>query len=71
MLAHIARAIGVLCLVLAALMGCSSRAVFENAQHNKRNECQRLPPSQYDACMERASQTFDEYRKARDEVIDR
>ena len=60
-----------MCVLLLALSGCSSRALFENAQHNKRNECQRLPPSQYDECMERARQTYDEYRKAREEVIDR
>lgn len=65
------RAFAMLCVVLLALPGCSNRALFENAQHNHRNECQRLPPSQYDACMERARQTYDEYRKAREEVTDR
>ena len=61
----------ILCSVVLVLVGCSNRAVFENAQVNKRNECHRLPPSQFDECMERARQTYDEYCEAREAVIDR
>ncbi len=64
------RGVAILCVILA-MSGCSSRALYENAQYNKRNECLRLPPSQFEDCMASAHQTYDEYRKAREEVIDR
>lgn len=58
------KTLAILGVVLTTVSGCSSRAVFENAQHNNRNKCQRLPPTQYDDCMERARQTYDEYLEA-------
>ena len=57
-------------LFIVLLAGCSNRAVYENIQHQNRQDCQTLPPSQYDECMEAASKRYDEYKRERDEMTD-
>lgn len=56
-------------LVMFSLAGCGSRAVYENIQINKRNECLKLPPSAYEECMEGVNKPYDEYEKERREII--
>jgi len=58
-----------LVVMLLLASGCSNRAIYEGIQAGNRNDCARLPPSQYDACMENASKTYDEYRREREEVM--
>lgn len=41
--------------------GCSNRAVYENLQINKRTECSKLPPSEYDQCIAGIDKSYDEY----------
>jgi hypothetical protein len=59
-------------LILLALLsiatGCSHRAVYENAQLNAQHDCSKVPPSQYDACIERASKSHDRYDRERREL---
>ena len=55
-------------ILLAILSGCSNRAIYENIQHQNRQDCLTLPPSQYDECMEAASKRYDEYKRERDEI---
>ncbi|WP_235937536.1 hypothetical protein [Marinobacter caseinilyticus] len=62
------KAIGML-MVLLSVGGCSHRAVYENIQINNRNDCSKRPPSEYAACMERASKSYDEYERERQEII--
>lgn len=57
------------CLVFLVLAGCSNRGIYEGIQAGNRNECLRLPPSQYDDCMERASKSYDEYDRERKEIV--
>jgi hypothetical protein len=56
-------------LVLLALAGCSNKGVYEGIQTSNRNECFKLPPSQYDECMEDASKSYDEYERERKEAL--
>lgn len=57
------------CLVFLVLAGCSNRGIYEGIQAGNRNECLRLPPSQYDDCMKRASKSYDEYDRERKEIV--
>lgn len=56
-------------LVLLTLVGCSNRGIYEGIQAGNRNECLKLPPSQYRECMEKANKTYDEYERERKEAI--
>ncbi len=59
-----------LVLVLPLLfVGCSNKAIYDNIQLNNRNECNKVPPSQYDECIERASKTYEEYERERNDTI--
>lgn len=59
-------------LIMAAIFlmaGCSNKAVYDNIQINNRNECNKVPPPQYEECMERANQSYEEYERERDVVV--
>lgn len=58
-----------LLMMLAVLVGCSNRAVYDNIQLNQRNECFKLPPSQREDCLDSIDKSYDEYRKDREDVI--
>ena len=49
--------------------GCSNRGAYEGFQVSNRNECIKLPPSQYDECMENANISYDEYERERKEAL--
>lgn len=57
-------------LAAAQLSGCSNRQLYESIQRDQKLQCQTLPESQYEKCMEKASQSYEEYERVRDEVID-
>lgn len=59
-------------LVIAAaiLVGsCSNKAIYDNIQLNNRHNCAKLPPSQYDECMDRAGKSYGEYESERKEAV--
>lgn len=56
-------------LTVLTVIGCSSRQIYDSFQYNQRNECVKLPESQYDECMQRASKPFDRYEKERSETL--
>ena len=61
-----------LVILIALLVGaCSNKAVYDNFQLNNRNDCAKLPPSQYEECMERASKSYDEYERERKEALEK
>lgn len=51
------------------LFGCTNRGAYESIQASNRSECSKLPPVQYDKCMESASKSYDEYKRERKEAI--
>lgn len=57
-------------IVILLVAGCSNRTIYENIQLNNRNQCAELPPSEYEACIEAADRTYDEYERERKEAID-
>jgi len=62
-----------LLVLLAAfsVFGCSKKAIYDNVQMHNRQQCARLPPSQYEDCMEDAEKTYEEYRREREEALER
>ncbi len=57
-------------ILLFAFIGCSNRGAYEGIQASNRFECSKLPPSQYEDCMEQANKSYDEYEQERKEVIE-
>ena len=58
-----------LVIVVTLLIGaCSNKAIYDNIQFNNRSDCAKLPTSQYDECIERASKSYDEYERERKEA---
>ena len=55
----------IILLLVFLMVGCSYRGAYESLQVSRRYECTKLPPSQYQACIERASMTYDEYERER------
>ena len=56
--------------VVVLLIGaCSNKAIYDNIQLNNRNDCAKLPRSQYDECIERAGKSYDEYERERKEAL--
>ena len=56
-------------LIFLIIAGCSSRVAYEGIQASNRSECSKLPPSQYDKCMNNANKSYDEYERERKEAI--
>ncbi|MED5388622.1 MAG: hypothetical protein VX793_07195 [Pseudomonadota bacterium] len=56
--------------VVALLAACSEKAVYDNLQHNNRLQCDKVPLSEYDACMERASKPYEDYERERQTLND-
>lgn len=53
------------------LASCSNKAVYEDLQRNKRNECLQVPPAEYDRCMRTMEQSYEEYERQRQEALKR
>ena len=56
-------------LVVFPVAGCSNRAVYENIQINKKNECLALPKSEYEKCMQGVDKSYSEYERDRQEAL--
>lgn len=56
-------------LTILILASCSARGVYDGIQAGNRNECSKLPPSQYDECMKDVDKPYDEYERERKEAI--
>ncbi len=52
-----------------SFFGCSNKAVYDNMQLNNRRACDKVPPSQYEECIDRASKTYEEYERERNEEM--
>jgi hypothetical protein len=58
----------IILLLMLSLQACSSRQAYEAMQTRERNECLKVPESQYQECMERASQSYDEFNRDREKL---
>lgn len=62
------QAILLITISLMATTGCSDRQIYEAMQKRGRVECQTLPESQYEECIEDYQQSYDDYKRALDEA---
>lgn len=59
-----------ICLLLV-LSACSQKGMYEALQRNQQIECSQLPPSQYQECMDNASESYEDYSRKRNETLER
>ena len=53
---------------LIAISGCTNKQIYEATQPKYNEaECMKLPQSQYEECMQRDVETYEEYEKERSE----
>jgi hypothetical protein len=53
-------------LVQIAVSGCTNKQIYEATQPKyNQAECMELPKSQYEECMNRDAETYEEYEKER------
>lgn len=64
------RQLAILILILG-VSGCSNKAVYDNLQMQHRNDCIKEPPPTYDDCVARSNQSFEDYERERNEVLDK
>ena len=55
------------CLMLCSLAACSARQGYAGAQQMEQSRCASGPANQYEACMQRANMSYDEYQQKRAE----
>ena len=56
-------------IIIAFLSACSTKGSYESNQISRKHDCQKLPPSQYDDCMESTRESFESYNSKREDVI--
>lgn len=56
-------------LFLVGLGGCSTRDVYNNLQSNQRYNCEKLPLSQSQDCLNRTQESYDAYQQDRKQVL--
>lgn len=59
-----------LAVVLWLLPACSNQQVYDAVQKNRQLECQKLPGSQYEECMEQYSEPYEHYERERRELLE-
>lgn len=56
--------------LILSIVGCSNKGTYEGMQASNRLECSKLPPTQYEECMQNANKTFEEYERERRELLE-
>lgn len=50
-----------------ATTSCSNKQMYEALQIKQKNDCQMVPPSEYDKCMAETKKTYEQYEAERQE----
>jgi len=50
-------------------IGCSNKAVYENIQRNRMNNCIKLPPPRDEQCKKTYQKTYREYKQQREKAL--
>jgi hypothetical protein len=50
------------------LLGCTNREVYEALQNRQKVLCQEQPKSEYGKCMQEADESYDSYKKNREDA---
>jgi len=60
-----------LSLSFVLLAACSNQQMYENVQRDQRQKCQTLPDSEFQRCMARTAQSFEDYWRDREAALNR
>jgi len=55
--------------VLLTAIACSQQGAYTALQKQHEIRCNRVPESDYEACMEEAKKQYDDYKQQRDEIV--
>ena len=58
----------ILSLTFVILSGCSTRQVYDSIHGREKVQCQSLPQNEYEECMQQVDESYDNYKKNRDEL---
>jgi hypothetical protein len=56
--------------LLLALAGCTNQDAYNAVRENRLHECQYLPPSEQEECVQRYDKTYEEYQRQREELLE-
>jgi hypothetical protein len=56
-------------LAVLSIAGCSQRDLYDSFQEYQKNECMKLPETQFDDCVGNADKSYHTYKDERDEVL--
>jgi len=57
-----------LLLVLLSIVTCSHQQVYESLQIKQKNDCLKVPESEYDKCMQDAEKSYEQYKEERQKL---
>lgn len=59
-------------LILACLtvLGCSTRGSYENLRQNHVNQCNAMPETAREECLQRTAPEYSEYQTEREQVLE-
>ncbi len=63
------RLLAVGALVLGLLQACTQQDVYEMAQDNRRQACDKEPPSLQDSCRQQYQQKYADYQREREDLL--
>ena len=55
--------------IAIALTSCTNQYLYDAIQQNQRLECQERPLSEFDACMEAHSESYEDYQQKRQQTL--
>lgn len=56
-------------LAVFSMAGCSQRELYDSLQEYQKNECMKLPETQYEDCVGSADKSYHTYKNERDQVL--
>ena len=56
--------------VALSVVGCSNKAVYDDLRRQQREHCQRQGHASRAECIEHSNQDYEEYERARQEVLE-
>lgn len=57
--------------VFTIFMGaCSTKSLYNSIQNDEKRKCQKLPSSEQGACLNAQSQSFEDYHRERQKLLE-
>ena len=55
--------------LLCLTSACTNKAIYQSIQQNAQLKCQNVPPQDYQKCMDQHAQSYESYKRSRDEIL--